>query len=128
MSEQKRGIGDNSKITEAKVFTDYVSPLEPLEVLRLIKNKLDSAYRWVDASQNEHKASHGNEYYFESEVNEKESSDASGKVEFGVWRKPNTYEKKAFARDSEISSGKASTEIFDCLELIIKLRKELNNE
>ena len=41
MSEQKRGIGDNSKISEAKVFTDYVSPLEPKEVLSLIKNKLE---------------------------------------------------------------------------------------
>ena len=126
MSEQKRGIGDNSKITEAKVFTDYVSPLEPLELLKLIKNKLDSAYKWVDASKNEHTASHGDEYYFESEVNEKESSDALGKVEFGVWRKPNTYEKKAFARDSEISSGKASKEIFDCLELIKKTEKGVN--
>ena len=34
MSEQKRGIGDNSKITEAEVFTDYVSPLEPKEVIK----------------------------------------------------------------------------------------------
>ena len=126
MSEQKRGIGDNSKITEAKVFTDYVSPLEPKEVLSLIKNKLESAYKFINASSKEHTASHGDDYYFESEINEKESSDALGKVEFGVWRKPNTYEKKAFARDSEISSGKASKEIFDCLEVIRKNEKGVN--
>ena len=100
MSEQKRGIGDNSKITEAKVFTDYVSPLEPKEVLSLIKNKLESAYKFINASSKEHTASHGDDYYFESEINEKESCDALNKIEFGVWRKPNTYEKKAFARDS----------------------------
>ena len=126
MSEQKRGIGDNSKITEAKVFTDYVSPLEPKEVLRLIKDKLESAYKFINASSKEHTASHGDDYYFESEINEKESCDALNKIEFGVWRKPNTYEKKAFARDSEISSGKASKEIFDCLELIKKTEKGVN--
>ena len=125
MSEQKRGIGDNSKITEAKVYTDYVSPLEPLEVLRLIKDKLSSAYKWVDASKNEYSITWW-WVLFESEVNEKESSDALGKIEFGVWRKPNTYEKKAFARDSEISSGKASKDIFDCLELIKKTEKGVN--
>ena len=128
MSEQKRGIGDNSKITEAKIFTDYVSPLEltPEALLKQIKDKLKYAYRFANDAKKEHTASHGDDYYFESEVNEKESCDALGKVEFGVWRKPNTYEKKAFARDAEISGDKATTEIFECLELIRKSEKGVN--
>jgi len=126
MSDGKKGIGVNSKITETKVLTDYVSPLEPLELLRLIKNKLKYAYSFANDAKKEHTASHGDEYYFESQVNEKESCDAIGKVEFGVWRKPNTYEKKAFARDAEISADKATTEIFECLELIRKNEKGIN--
>lgn len=124
---KNRGLGDNSKNypeTTASNNADYQS-LNPIDhdLVRSVKDLLWSAIHTINDADSEHRASHGDEFNFKDEVNEKESSDALGKVVFGVWRKPNTYEKKAFARDSEITMGKAKDKICKAIDLITGVSK-----
>lgn len=77
------------------------------ETLEKIKIKLKQLTEHLNIADKEHRASHGDDFYFADEVNEKQSCDALGKTVFGVHRRPNPYEKKAFARDAENSINKA---------------------
>jgi hypothetical protein len=126
--KNKRRIGDyslNEPISKSNYrewLTDALSykSLNPAneELLKIIKTKIDQALKHNSQSQDEHRASHGDEYYFKDEINKKESSDVLGKISFGVLRKPNSYEKKVLARESELSSGKVTTVLLDMLDLI----------
>ena len=81
------------------------------EAVTEFRKQLRSIIKIVDNAISKHTASHGDEYYFKDEVNEKESCDALGRVEFGVYRRPNPYEKKSFARDTETDLNKVSFEL-----------------
>lgn len=133
MSDGKKGIGDNSKITEAKAFKGIVSeeyqslnPVDP-EFLNSIKTLCKDIYKYIQHANNEHRASHGDEYYFEHEIDEKNSCEVLKKVEFGVYRRPNSYEKKAFARDAEISLNHASRATYE-MEQLIETKRKLKGE
>lgn len=123
MSEQKRGIGDNSetKITEAKIFTDWLSnetedyqTLNPVdhELIKQVKAQLKKIQNIVSKCVDKHTASHGEEYHFASEVsNQKDIEKYGSDPEFGLWRKANTYEKKKFAVETEQELNKANNDL-----------------
>ena len=81
------------------------------EAVTEFRKQLRSIIKIVDNAISKHTASHGDEYYFKDEVNEKESNDGLGRVYFGVYRRPNPYEKKSFARDTETDLNKVSFEL-----------------
>ena len=112
---KNRGIGHNSKINKSDFKS--LNPADP-EFLQTIKSLCKDIYTYIQHANNEHRASHGDEYYFESEIDKKNSCDALGKIEFGVYRRPNPYEKKAFARDAETSLNHASSKTYKLEQLI----------
>ena len=123
MSEQKRGIGDNSKtkITEAKIFTDWLSnetkdyqTLNPVdhELIKRVKAQLKKIQNIVSKCVDKHTASHGEEYHFASEVsNQKDIEKYGSDPEFGLWRKPTKYEKQKLAVETEQDLNKASNDL-----------------
>ena len=126
--KNKRRIGDyslNEPISKSNYrewLTDALSykSLNPAneELLKIIKTKIDQVLRLNLKAEEKHRASHGNDYYFKDEINEKKSNDALGKVAFGVLRKPNSCERKEFAGEFKITSGKVTTLLLDILDLI----------
>ena len=126
--KNNRGIGHNSKINTSD-FTS-LNPADP-EFLNTIKTLCKDIYKYIQHANNEHRASHGDEYYFEHEIDEKNSCEVLKKVEFGVYRRPNPYEKKAFARDAETSLNHAHRHTYKLEQLIeaeIKSKEEGSNE
>jgi hypothetical protein len=108
MSEQKRGIRDNSKITEAKAFKDFVSEdyqsLNPVdnELIKLVKRELKSIQRILSKCVDKHRASHGAETCFHDEVcNQKEIDKYGDDPVFGNYRVGNRYEKSKLAVECE---------------------------
>ena len=126
--KNNRGIGHNSKINTSD-FTS-LNPADP-EFLNTIKTLCKDIYKYIEHANNEHRASHGDKYYFEHEIDEKNSCEVLKKVEFGVYRRPNPYEKKAFARDAETSLNHAHRHTYKLEQLIeaeIKSKEEGSNE
>lgn len=124
MSDERRGLGHNSQnfLPTSADNADYqtLNPAD-LELVAKIKQKLKDITKLLNKADAEHRASHGDDYYFADEVNEKESCDALGKVKFGVHRRPNPYEKKAFARDAENNINKAWCISHDLKDILNKL-------
>jgi hypothetical protein len=125
---KNRGIGHNSKINTSDFKS--LNPADP-EFLNNIKTLCKDIYKYIQHANNEHRASHGDEYYFEHEIDDKKSCAALNKVEFGVFRRPNPYEKKVFARDAETSLNHASRSTYKLEQLIeaeSKSKEEDSNE
>ena len=95
----KRGLGDNSinYQTWGEILTDLVDKVTDLGInLNNIKAM--------------HKASHGHEYTFEHEVDEKRTCRPLNRVVYGNKRKCTPYEKKDFAGTASQELDKAHTE------------------
>ena len=91
MSTEKKSLGHNSFNID-----DYKNGMEQ------IKNataKLSEVWRRIRKASNYHIGSHGGDYYFadeQSNVKDCERYPATS-PEFGLYRRPNPYEKKDFA-------------------------------
>ena len=118
---KNRGIGHNSKINTSDFKS--LNPVDP-EFLQTLKSLCKDIYKYIQHADKEHRASHGDEYYFEHEIDKKNSCEALNKVEFGVYRRPNPYEKKAFARDAETSLSHASRTTYKLEKLIDGVRND----
>ena len=62
---KNRGIGHNSKINKSDFKS--LNPVDP-EFLQTIKSLCKDIYTYIQHANNEHRASHGDEYYFESVI------------------------------------------------------------
>ena len=120
MSEEKKGIGDNSKITEAKIFTDWLSndtenyqTLNPVdnELIKQVKAQLKIIQNLISKCVNKHTASHGDEYHFAEEISNEKDVRNGCDPEFGLWRKPTKYEKQKLAVETEQELNKASNDL-----------------
>ena len=120
MSEDKRGIGDNSKITEAKIFTDWLSndtenyqTLNPVdnELIKQVKAQLKKIQSIISKCVDKHAASHGAEYHFAAEVSNEKDIRNGCDPEFGVWRIPTKYEKNKFGVETEQELNKANNDL-----------------
>jgi len=101
----KRGLGDNSQNQDVKL--DYKTWGEILTDLCCKVSELGSHLQDIKAM---HKASHGHEYVFEDEIDEKRTCRPLNRVIYGNKRKCTPYEKKDFAGTASHELDKAHTE------------------
>ena len=91
MSTEKKSLGHNSFNID-----DYKNGMEQ------IKNataKLSEVWRRIRKASNYHIGSHGGDYYFADEQSNAKDCERypATSPEFGLYRRPNPYEKKEFA-------------------------------
>ena len=116
----KRGLGDNSKINDAK--ESYNTWGEILE--EVTKNILTLSNK-ITSIQDMHKASHGHEYTFKDEIDETKSSAVLNKYVYGVTRKCTPFEKKDFAGRANAELEQAYTDALSNYGKLVNIRREL---
>ena len=104
-TEIKRGLGDNSQKQDVKI--NYKTWGEILTDLVSKVSELGTNLQDIKAM---HKASHGHEYTFENEVDEKRTCRPLGRVIYGNKRKCTPYEKKDFAGTASHELDRAYTD------------------
>ena len=120
MSNDKRGIGDNSLQEE-----QYKSLAD---VLKDVGDTLWNVRKLINEAKDTHTASHGDKYYFKYEI-----SDAAAETarvlrtmpKEGVERKPNPYEKKEFAGATTNTLADAAEETINLVTKVGNLREQL---
>ena len=99
------------------------------EALQLIKEQIRSIIKKLDEASSKHTASHGNDYYFDDEIcNQKDIDKYGYRPEWGNTRRPNPYEKKMFARDTETLITECKVNLYKEVSEIVKLQKGDDNE
>ena len=116
----KRGLGDNSQDyqTWGEILTDIISLVNDLGI-NLINIKAM------------HKASHGHEYTFEHEVDEKRTCRPLNRIVYGNKRKCTPYEKKDFAGTASHELDRAYTDQLHIQRIasdLLKTIKEVKDE
>ena len=120
MSNDKRGIGDNSLQEE-----QYKSLAD---VLKDAGEKLWNVRNLIKEAKDTHTASHGDKYYFKYEVSDREFERANTlriMPKEGVERRPNPYEKKEFAGATTNTLADAAEETINLVTKLGNLREQL---
>ena len=118
----KRGLGDNSKINDAKESYNTWG-----EILKEVTNNILTLSNKITSIQDMHKASHGHEYYFADECsNEKDFERYPGTTpKFGNTRKCTPFEKKDFAGRANAELEQAYTEALSNYGKLVNIRRKL---
>ena len=122
MSTEKvqRGLGDNSKINDAKESYKTWG-----EILKEVTENILTLTNKITAIQDMHKASHGHEYTFKDEIDETKSSAVLNKYVYGVTRKCTPFEKKDFAGRANQELDNAHSVAMDNYGKLMNIRKKL---
>jgi len=96
------------------------------EAVADVKHQLKKIQSLISNACKFHTASHGDEYYFKDEIsNEKDLEKYPGtKTQYGLFRRPNPYEKKRFAADTERNLDTAAG---DLAKIIYKTMSEVDD-
>ena len=124
MTNNKRGIGDNS-VQDEGTFKSLA------DVVKDISNALWNVRKLINEAKDTHTASHGDVYYFEHEVSDEAAETARVLMKMpveGVERKPNPYEKKAFAGATTNTLADAAEETVNLVTKLGNLKKQLNKK
>jgi len=90
-----------------------------------VKRQLKKIQSLISNACKFHTASHGDEYYFKDEIsNEKDIEKYGTKTQYGLFRRPNPYEKKRFAADTERDLNSAHG---DLAKIIYKTMSEVDD-
>lgn len=117
-------IGHNSRGYLDESAT-VVALKEAKELIKYLKDKIWSSTSKLSQSRNDHAASHGNDAYFKDEIsNRKDLEKYACDPEYGVYRKPNPWEKKQFATKSFKLSEEASDDLYQSLDKIIEFQQK----
>ena len=123
MSNDKRGIGDNSLQEE-----QYKSLAD---VLKDAGEKLWNVRNLINEAKDTHTASHGDKYYFKYEVSDREFERANTlriMPKEGVERRPNPYEKKEFAGETTNKLTETAVQLTKLAMEAEKLEKKLSKK
>ena len=124
MTNNKRGIGDNS-VQDEGTFKSLA------DVIAEISNKLWNVRRLINEAKDTHTASHGDVYYFEHEISDAAAETArvlQRMPDEGVERRPNPYEKKAFAGATTNTLADAAEETVNLVAKLGNIKKQLNKK
>ena len=116
----KRGLGDNSKINDAKESYKTWG-----EILKEVTENILTLTNKITSIQDMHKASHGHEYTFKDEIDETKSSAVLNKYVYGVTRKCTPFEKKDFAGRANAELEQAYTDALSNYGKLVNIRREL---
>ena len=118
----KRGLGDNSKINDAKESYKTWG-----EILKEVTENILTLTNKITSIQDMHKASHGHEYYFADECsNEKDFERYPGTTpKFGNTRKCTPFEKKDFAGRANAELEQAYTDALSNYGKLVNIRRKL---
>ena len=116
----KRGLGDNSKINDAKESYKTWG-----EILKEVTENILTLTNKITSIQDMHKASHGHEYTFKDEIDETKSSAVLNKYVYGVTRKCTPFEKKDFAGRANAELEQAYTDALSNYGKLVNIRRKL---
>ena len=123
MSNDKRGIGDNSLQEE-----QYKSLAD---VLKDAGEKLWNVRNLINEAKDTHTASHGDKYYFKYEISDAAAETArvlQKMPDEGVERRPNPYEKKEFAGATTNTLADAAEETINLVTTLGNIERKLSEK